>query len=408
MHCWRVLRAALLSLVALSTQASEKTGGQLWRENCATCHGADGRGAPAMKALGPFIDFTSIASEVKLDRASMLLAVRDGKPNTVMTGFRDKLSYPEIIQVVDYSRETFMAKSQAFSQFDKGRKLFERNCSVCHGDKGEGAIWAQAGLSPKPANFTDNSVKQKLDRNRMIFSISHGRPETAMTSWKKRLGDENIAEVVDYIRVVIMGVPRIDGYMGRPRGEGASASDSFLSGKDFNPEVDSVVAASTQTLPVESTLAHQADPFLSSAGYQPEDDPNLEESSDIYGGASHSHSAHQGAAVDINAPIPEELEGNFKQGKSLYEQTCINCHGELGNGQGPRAYFIFPKPRNFTHPAAVASFSRAHIFEQVRTGVNGTEMPAWKNVLTRQQMADVTEYVFGAFIAPNNPDVERN
>lgn len=35
-------------------------------------------------------------------------------------------------------------------------------------------------------------------------------------------------------------------------------------------------------------------------------------------------------------------------GKAQYEQQCASCHGAAGNGQGPAAAGLKPKPRNFT------------------------------------------------------------
>lgn len=389
---------------AADTQTQQTANGAtLWRNNCATCHGANGRGVAAMREAGNFIDFTSIAAEVSIDRPKMLIAVRDGKPGTAMMGFRDKLSYEEIIAVVDYARETFMAKQDNFAQYDEGKKLFERHCSVCHGDRGEGAIMVQAGLFPKPAVFTDPDMKKVLDRNRMIFSITNGRPQTAMTSWGKRLGEQKINAIVDYIRVVIMDVPRIDGYLGRPLGEGADSNDPFLSGADIQGTTFSKAQTNTQTAPQNKGV----DPFLDNQSYDPIKDLNIKDNSTIFGEAIHDHSAHMGAKLDINAPLPIKLTPNVTAGKELYQNTCITCHGENGDGQGPRAFFIFPKPRDFTHPAATESFSRAHIYERIRMGVLGSEMPAWGQVLTKQQMADLTEYVFSEFIAPRNPKVEH-
>ncbi|QSX30515.1 cytochrome c [Shewanella cyperi] len=389
---------------AADTPSQQNANGAiLWRNNCAQCHGADGRGVAAMREAGHFIDFTSIAAEVSMDRPRMLIAVRDGKPGTAMMGFRDKLSYEEIIAVVDYARESFMAKQDNFAQYDEGKKLFERHCSVCHGDRGEGAIMAQAGLFPKPAVFTDPAMKKVLDRNRMIFSITNGRPQTAMTSWGKRLGEHKINAIVDYIRVVIMDVPRIDGYLGRPLGEGADSSDPFLSGADVQGTTASQVQTASQTTQQDKGV----DPFLDNQGYDPSKDLNIKDDSIIFGEAIHDHGAHMGAKLDINAPLPVKLTADRAAGKELYNKTCITCHGEHGDGQGPRAFFIFPKPRDFTHPAATESFSRAHIYERIRMGVLGSEMPAWGQVLTKQQMADLTEYVFSEFIAPRNPKVKN-
>ena len=47
-------------------------------------------------------------------------------------------------------------------------------------------------------------------------------------------------------------------------------------------------------------------------------------------------------------------------GKLLYMQHCSACHGERGNGAGPAAAFLDPRPRDFTKrvfsaPASAAS-----------------------------------------------------
>jgi mono/diheme cytochrome c family protein len=44
------------------------------------------------------------------------------------------------------------------------------------------------------------------------------------------------------------------------------------------------------------------------------------------------------------APGKEEL---LAQGKHLYGVHCAQCHGEKGDGNGPAARYLYPKPRNF-------------------------------------------------------------
>ncbi|WP_371374289.1 cytochrome c [Thalassotalea aquiviva] len=375
-------------------------GAQIWRANCASCHGADGRGAPQIKQQlqGNIVDFSSLAFAETVDRKSMLLSVRDGVADTIMPAFRDKLSYAEIIAVTDYLRENFTLKIALGEDYELGKGVFADNCSVCHGDQGQGAMWTATGLDPKPANFTDPVKIAELDRTRMLFSVTNGRPETAMVSWKNRLSSEEITAVVNYIRAAIMKVRDKETEYGDSMGETMDKSDPFLSGETFDESLVAEVAPTREETVNDKPKA--VDPFLDSSAYDVEEDPNLVEESDIYAGEAHDHAAHMGKKLNINDPLPNDLSGEYFAGKTLYENTCIHCHGENGDGKGPRAYFIFPKPRNFTHPAARESFSRAHIFEQVRTGVERTEMPAWGKVLTEQQMADVAEYVFSTFIRP--------
>jgi len=40
-------------------------------------------------------------------------------------------------------------------------------------------------------------------------------------------------------------------------------------------------------------------------------------------------------------------ETSIAAGKLLYEQHCLQCHGQDGDGNGPAARFLYPRPRNF-------------------------------------------------------------
>ena len=102
--------------------------------------------------------------------------------------------------------------------------------------------------------------------------------------------------------------------------------------------------------------------------------------------------------VKMDAPLPLNLQGDVKAGFGLYTANCATCHGDVGDGRGPRAYFINPKPRNFTHTASRAVLNRPALFQAVSKGRLYSEMPAWDKVLSDQQIADVAEYVFQQFI----------
>tara|TARA_R110001583_G_scaffold69544_2_gene197104 strand:- start:24743 stop:25984 length:1242 start_codon:yes stop_codon:yes gene_type:complete len=390
-----------------STQKEIQIGAQVWRTNCASCHGADGRGSPQIKQQlnGEIVDFTSLAFAETADRRKMLLAVRDGVKETIMPSFRAQLPYQEMLAVVDYARNSFMLQLNMGHDYDEGKKVFADNCSVCHGDQGQGAIWTSAGLFPKPANFTDPKKIKQLTKTRMLFSVTNGRPETAMVSWKTRLSTQQITAVVNYIRAGIMKVSDRETEFGDAMGEQQNKLDPFLSGKKFDEsDLSSAPVKKTNKVEQSSTSKNNpSDPFLQSGAYQVSEDPNIGKS-DIYGGESHDHKTHMGKKLNILDPLPNDLIGDYDAGRDLYRKTCVSCHGKNGNGQGPRAHFIFPKPRDFTHSAARASFSRAHIFERIRAGVTQTEMPAWGSVLTQQQMANVAEYVFSTFISQKRID----
>lgn len=99
-------------------------------------------------------------------------------------------------------------------------------------------------------------------------------------------------------------------------------------------------------------------------------------------------------------PFPKGLKGNAAAGGEFYMKNCATCHGAKGDGQGPRAYFINPKPRNFLEASARTTLNRPLLFEVVAKGKLGTEMPAWNKVISDQEIANVAEFVFVSYIRP--------
>ena len=85
-----------------------------------------------------------------------------------------------------------------------GVYIFHNYCSVCHGDKGDGQSRAREGLDPPPRNYTTPEAAIELTRERMINSVTHGRPGTAMIAWGSELSGPEIEGVVDYVRKTFM------------------------------------------------------------------------------------------------------------------------------------------------------------------------------------------------------------
>ena len=232
------------------------------------------------------------------------------------------------------------------SEAKEGAAIFKDYCSVCHGERGDGKSRAQGGLFPKPRNFTRIEAAKELSRSRMIFSVTYGRPNTAMSAWGKRLGKENIERVVDYVRKTFMPLDVAHG-TGRIKIETqANAEDKMIIDGKMNPEF-------------------------------------------------------------LKKPLPYNLEGKMKWGQMFYEENCADCHGLSGEGDGPRASFIFPKPRNYRHPASRHKYNRPKLFDVIAHGRHSTEMASWNNVLTYQEMGHIAEYVFERFIKMDDEEIAK-
>lgn len=83
----------------------------------------------------------------------------------------------------------------------------------------------------------------------------------------------------------------------------------------------------------------------------------------------------------------------------MYAKYCTQCHGVDGDGNGPAAPYLNPKPRNYTH--GVFKFTstpygkkprRADLIRTVRQGVTGTSMPSFDR-LSDQEVEAVVDYV---------------
>lgn len=361
---------------------------KLYVENCAICHGDNGNAQTrAQNGLRPPPrDFTTVEAALELTRERMIDSVTNGRKGTAMMAHKDRLSAEQIAAVVDYIRQNFMRTPDdpaVAAKNLRGKEIFTRNCSVCHGDKGNTAVWARSGLNPPPRDFTSPEAKRILTRERMITSVTKGRPGTGMMSFTTKLNGEDIEAVVDYIRTAFMHVDQNN----NPIDAGQSAAVQLpLSPYENQASIprDKAHAALTQPRDPHAGLAQRTNPH---AGPHQAGIPGAVPQTMV-------------RDVDMSLPFPKGLQGDPIKGREFFMGNCFTCHGVTGQGNGPRAYFNTPRPRNFTSEESRRILNRVRLFNGISNGRVGTVMPAWGKVLDEQQIANVAEFVFQAFVRP--------
>jgi mono/diheme cytochrome c family protein len=91
------------------------------------------------------------------------------------------------------------------AQREAGKKLYLKNCSQCHGEKGDGEGYAAPHLYPRPRNFTTGKFKIRTTPNGalpthqdIINVIRHGMPYTSMPAWPN-FSDEDVSDLAYFI-----------------------------------------------------------------------------------------------------------------------------------------------------------------------------------------------------------------
>ena len=133
----------------------------------------------------------------------------------------------------------------------------------------------------------------------------------------------------------------------------------------------------------------------------------VEKSAPLAGVSAKAVAQSATAMADMSLPMPLGLKGDFEKGQIFFMGNCFNCHGVDGAGNGPRAYFITPPPRNFLLETSRQRLNRPVLFEAILNGRLGTNMPAWGKVLNNQEIADVTEFVFQHFISAPTEELKE-
>lgn len=96
----------MLILARISQAAPPDSAGDLFKSKCSMCHGPDGKGFSAIKTP----NFTDPKWQASRKDAEILDAIKNGKKDTMMKGFSDKLKEDEIESLAKYIRSLDSSK----------------------------------------------------------------------------------------------------------------------------------------------------------------------------------------------------------------------------------------------------------------------------------------------------------
>ncbi|HXH84200.1 MAG TPA: c-type cytochrome, partial [Candidatus Tectomicrobia bacterium] len=103
-------------------------------------------------------------------------------------------------------------------------------------------------------------------------------------------------------------------------------------------------------------------------------------------------------AVAALATPAAAQRGDAGAGKAVYDARCALCHGDKGDGNGPGAELLSPRPRDFTRglykirSTTTKAPSDQDLFRVITEGMPGTSMPAWA-ILPEQDRWNLVAYL---------------
>jgi len=179
--------------------------GKLYTENCAGCHGVEGRGGAAIALANPV--YLAIA-----DDATMRKVVANGVSGTSMPAFAERAGgmltdkQIDVITTQVRSRWSRPAKVDAANlpsyapksagNVSQGEAVYKTYCESCHGPNGRGG--------PQGSAITNDSFLALVSDQGLRTFVITGRPELGAPDWRgnvpgKPMSDQEITDVVAWL-----------------------------------------------------------------------------------------------------------------------------------------------------------------------------------------------------------------
>jgi cytochrome c oxidase cbb3-type subunit 3 len=179
--------------------------GTLYAENCAGCHGKEGKGGAAIALADPV--YLAIADDAVIRkviangvRATAMPAfaqsaggmLTEKQIDVIVREIRSRWSRPGILGAA--SPPSYAAKSAGI--IPRGELAYKTYCESCHGPSGQGTA--------RGSSVTDDSFLALVSDQGLRTIVITGRPELGAPDWRgdvpsKPMSDQDITDVVAWL-----------------------------------------------------------------------------------------------------------------------------------------------------------------------------------------------------------------
>ena len=220
------MKLLFLIILAISfLQSSDdlyKLGEKNYNETCVSCHGDGGNSDTNMKlivlprALNKTILNEEQSYQIIKKGAHFWGAAADMMPSfesiykekelRSLAHYINKKFNPNIQERINklYSEKKAIPKDKKSKMLKRGKKIYKRNCSWCHGLSAHGD--GEASRNPEMSIFPYDLTKTLLTSKQMFLYVKYGgkywgTDKDDMPSWSRKYDDYTIESIIKYIEV---------------------------------------------------------------------------------------------------------------------------------------------------------------------------------------------------------------
>jgi len=284
------------------------------------------------------------------------------------------------------------------------KEAFDLHCAQCHGMTfyGNGAIaqW----LYPLPKNLRNSEFLRNLTKEQIYLSIMHGVKGTPMPPWGEIAQDKpkELAEKIEQAPVLTEAEIRylVDWLFSSIPGNEVIKENEVpkwnygpediireLREENFQvrPDPETQPKHAIYYLPKGENLYASLENKIYHSGKKKE---TIEDVFDVLLDPSQPTNTHYYIKKECYTPF------NLEQGREFFLLNCAVCHGNEGDGTGPRAEIMRDaKPRMLNGLDWINSKDDIYLLRSIKYGVSGTSMTPWGDLTNPLQRLQLVMYI---------------
>ena len=209
----------LVSLVTVSSAVfsadppAAYEGRRLYVSYCELCHGTEGKGdGPLAKTMKIFP--ADLTTTVRSRSDTILTKIITGEGRQTITGrnrhnllsesmpeWKNVFDETQVAALIAYLRYLSRTRHDLMGDPEVGMHLYQKYCSVCHGEEGQGDGIMTELMGITPMDHTNPNEANSLGNEELIDSILDGKGKF-MPAWRGVLTEDDVEALVSYIRLL--------------------------------------------------------------------------------------------------------------------------------------------------------------------------------------------------------------